>query len=139
MKTDLVNKKEAQKRADKIKDLAFSIAEANDTLPAYSNAPECQLWIKLSNLATQLKGSEVAVFVDDLPAIQVTDTQIIDDSKVLGVICSDNLKSVAVIENELVLTYKDNVIEYFSYIEEIDAWKFKKSNSKLKIPFAHQN
>jgi len=65
MKIGLINKKEALKRADDIKDLAFSIAKANDTLPGYSNSEECRLWCKLANLATQLKGTEVAVFVND--------------------------------------------------------------------------
>jgi len=31
----------------------------------YSNSEECRLWCKLANLATQLKGTEVAVFVND--------------------------------------------------------------------------
>lgn len=139
MKTELVNRQEALKRANEIHDLAFAIAEASGTLPGYSNAPECRLWCKLANLATQLRGTEVSIFIDDKPAEQLTDFEVGRGSKAIAVLCADNVKDASIVNDELVITFKDNVVEYYKFIEEIDAWKFDRKNVSVKIPYAHPN
>jgi len=139
MKTELVNRHDALKRANEIHDLAFAIAEASGTLPGYSDAPECRLWCKTASLATQLRGSEVAIFINDKPAEQITDYEVERCSRVIAVICADNVKDASVVNDELVITFKDNVVEYYKYIEEIEAWKFDRKNVSVKIPYAHPN
>lgn len=139
MKTELINKEEALKRADEIKDLAFSIAKANDTLPGYSNSEECRLWCKLASLATQLRGTEVAIFINDKPAEQITDFEVERGSKAITVLCADNVEDASLVDDELVITFKDNVVEYYKFIEEIEAWKFNRSNTKVKVPYANEN
>ena len=135
----LVNRKDALKRANEIQDLAFAIAEANGTLLGYSNAPECRLWCNLANLATQLRGTEVAIFINDKPAEQLTNFEVEKNSRTIAVICADNVKDAFLINDEFVISYKDNVVEYYKYIDEIEAWKFDSKNVSVKIPYAHPN
>jgi hypothetical protein len=87
----------------------------------------------------QLKGTEVCIFVDGKPAYQTTDFNISDNSKALGIICADHVKSATIDNDELIITFEDNVVEYFKYIEELDAWKFDRKNTSVKIPYAHPN
>jgi hypothetical protein len=139
MKTELVDRNEALKRANEIHDLAFAIAEASGTLPGFSESQECKIWCALANLATQLKGTEVAIFVNDKPAYQLTDLKITSCSKAVAVLCADNVKETIIENDELIIMFKDNVIEYFEFIEDIEAWKFKRKNVSVKIPYAYPN
>jgi hypothetical protein len=38
-----------------------------------------------------------------------------------------------------VITYNDNIVEFYDYLENLDVWKFKSSNAKNKIPYSHSN
>ena len=140
MKVELVDRNEAIKRAENIHDLAFAIAEASGTLPGYSSAPECLLWCKLSALSTQLRGDEVAVFINNRIAEQITEMKT-ETGNVIGslLIYKNQVNHIDIIDNELVITYNDNIVEFYDYLENLDVWKFKSSNAKNKIPYSHSN
>jgi len=91
---ELINKEEAYRRSLKLKDVAFAIASASQTLPGYSNAPECIRYVALALLASELKTGEVCVFIDGGPAYQVTDFTIKDGHYVTGKICGSHIEKV---------------------------------------------
>jgi len=130
MKIELIDKDKAFNLYLKLKDLAFAIAEANGTLPGYSTAPECKLFNSVAGL-TQLRGTEVCVFIDDAPAIQLTDFEFGPGQFFLGPLCGSNIKGASIENGNLLVEYFDGVIVQFEYVEEIEAWKFLKKNISI--------
>lgn len=136
-KVDIVTKKEANKRYMSLKDKAFAVAKRFGTLPAYCNEPECVLLMKISPL-TQLKDDEACIFIDDMPADQLTDFPLEQGKKIIGRLCVKNVAE-AFIQNEftekerLCLRYFDGIVEYFKYREDLDCWVFDKNSIGTEI------
>lgn len=54
MTIELINHETAFQKFLDLKDMAYSIAMANDTVPAFCNAPECQLFTQYAEIAQAL-------------------------------------------------------------------------------------
>lgn len=136
-KVEIVTKKEANEIYLSLRDKAFAVANSFGTLPAYCNEPECILLMKVSPL-TQLRDDEACIFIDDIPADQLTDFELEQGKRVIGRLCVKNVIK-AFIENEftenerLCLKYSDDIVEYFKYREDLECWIFDKNSLGTKI------
>lgn len=132
MEIQILDKKTAYTEAMKIKDKAFAIANSYNTLPGYCQEPECVKYMELISL-TQLRDNEGALYTNGKVLRQLTDFEITKGCFVIGKICVKNAKSAEIIDNELIIHYIDGVSEYFTYSEDIEAYKFKRNNLGFKI------
>lgn len=133
MKTEFVTKEIAIERYEKTKEIAFAIAKANDTLPAYCSAPECKLHVAYAAL-TQLKTSEQCLFIDGFPAEILTDFYIDSCKRVIGKLLAENMVSAKVAGDRLEIEYADGMTETYTYIVNLECWKFLENNtSGLKL------
>jgi hypothetical protein len=139
MKTELINKEQAFQKYLDTKDLAFAIAEANGTLPSYCEAPECKIFVACAALATELKEGDFCIFVDGKPAEQLTDFAIAPGKFFIGKICARNVKEAEVENNILRIAYHYGVIEEYSFIEDLEAWRFKGKNISVNVPSTSAN
>jgi hypothetical protein len=139
MKAELINKQQAYQKYVELKDVAFGIAEANETLPGYCDCPECKLFVACAALATELKEGDVCIFVDGKPAEQLTDFAIAGGKFFIGKICARNVKEAEVENNILRIAYHDGVIEEYSFIEDLEAWGFKGKNISVNVPSTSAN
>lgn len=129
MKVELVNAQTATERAAKLKDIAWSIAEANQTTPGYCQAEECKSFCDYLSVS-QLNKGEVCVFVDGLAARQLTDFEL-KRGKFIGKMCADNLVNAYINNSNLILEYADGVKEEYIYLTDIESWQHSGGNSKL--------
>lgn len=121
-----------------MKDVAFAVAKANDTLPGYSTAPECQLYCTYVSLATELREGEVCLFINGSPAKIITGFTL-DNNAVIGKLCTLNLVNADFEEGLLVLTYVDGVKERYQYIEGVEAYQFLNKNISINVPSRSAN
>lgn len=138
MNVELVTKQIALKKHAELKALAFSIAAANDTLPAYCAAPECRLYCDYAALASELKEGEVCIFVDNHPARLVTNFAT-EHGTVVGRLCGLNVMASTIEENYLTVHYMDGVKERYVYLPDINAYQFVDKNISLNLPSTSAN
>jgi hypothetical protein len=124
MKALIVSRQHAIQMALRLKEKAFSLANSYGTLPGYCKEPECVMYCDYTAL-TQLGENEGAIVIDNKVARWITGYNIEGHGEVIGKMCVKNAKSADIINNELVVTYNDGVREYFSYIEDLECYKFK--------------
>ena len=74
MELELIGKSEVEKRAASIKELAWSIAQASNTLSGYYTAPECLQYMDYLS-CTHLKEGEKCILIDGISAKQITKIQ----------------------------------------------------------------
>jgi len=129
MKIEFITKEIALKRYKETKELAFSIAKANDTLPGYCSAPECVQHVAYAGLATHLKPNEKCLFINDLPAEMLTDFELERGKRVIGKICGENMIKAEVKEDVLYIYHADGVIEAYRYDGSISCWKYDSNNA----------
>lgn len=139
MKVELITQDAALKKSEELKELAFSIAKTNDTLPGYCNAPECILYIAYAQLASELKLGEVCIFIDDQPAMQITDFEIAPGRQSVSKFCTAKLWSAEIANDVLILSYPDGVKEEYSFVQDLQAWKFNGKNISIKVPTTSAN
>ena len=137
MKIEIIGPEKALERANEIRELAFAIAAASDTLPGYCQAPECRSWCDYMAV-TQLKKSERCVFIDSRAALQLTNFEVANQF-VLGKICVENLHQARIEEERLCLEYVDGLVEYFTYEEQGEYWKFERNNANTSFKLANRN
>jgi hypothetical protein len=131
MKIQILDKNTAYKEALRIKEKAFAIANSYNTLPGYCLEPECVRYCSLMAL-TQLKKDEGTLFCNGEMLRQLTDFKLENGGLVIGNICVKNAKSAEIIGNELIIHYIDGVLEYFTYSDDIEAYKFKHNSLGTK-------
>lgn len=133
-KVELINKKTALKKAEELKTSAFAIAKEEGTLPGYSKAKQCIQYMQLLKLS-QLKRGEVCVWINGEEAKLLTD-MVTEHGQVIGNICGKEIYHGEVVNSELIIHFSDGVIEYYTYLDEIGAWKYDRNNAKtsFKLP-----
>ena len=136
MKVQIINKKQALIEANKIKEKAFGIAESFGTLPGYCMEPECVKYVQLIKL-TQLKDDEGCIFIDGEAARQLTNFEVEPGEFVIGKLCVKNVTDAFIENDRLCLKYNDGIIEYFTFAEGLNCWKFEVNNLGTKIKPQH--
>ena len=136
MKVQIINKKQALIEANKIKEKAFGIAESFGTLPGYCMEPECVRYVQLISL-TQLKDDEGCIFIDGEAARQLINFETEPDEFVIGKLYVKNATDAFIENDRLCLKYNDGIIEYFTFAEYLNYWKFEVNNLGTKIKPQH--
>jgi hypothetical protein len=139
MKIEFVTKEIAYQKYLELKNLAWAVAGANNTVPAESTSPECKLFMRFAELATDLKNHQFCIFINGTPAEHLTESEIAPGEYIISKICCQNVEAVAIENGILKIKYFDGVVESFSFIEEIKAWKLHNKNISINVPSISAN
>lgn len=134
MKIELITRDVAFERYLAGKDLAFAIANANDSMPGYCSAPECKLFMSYAELSTCLQEGDICISIDNLPVERVTDIEIAPGEYQICKLVARNIREAKVEGEALLVMYHDGVIEEYTFNDTLNAWKFKCKNISINLP-----
>ena len=104
----------------------------NNTLPGLCNAPECQLLMGYSEIATELRIGQVCIFVNGIPAYKFSG-KLASGEHILSKFYVQHVNEVTVDQNTLTIRYHDGVTEEYSFLDHVQAWKFDKKNISVNV------
>jgi len=139
MKVELITKEDALQKYNELRELAYAIASANNCLPGECKSPECILFMDCAELAVFLKTGDICIFINEAPAVQISEVEIAPGQLLICKICARNVQSATLDDNALFISYHDGVVEEYSFVEDLHAWKFEKKNISVNVPSTSAN
>lgn len=112
MKAEIITKLIALERFEKVEKQATDLMESYGKLMTEIDEQPCIDYMKYARLL-QLKENECCIFINDEPAEWLTDFQLDETSRVIGIMCFRDINTANIENENLVVLFKDGTKEIY--------------------------